>query len=195
MDKKFKDTKVGKFVGRLLKAAPELLPVAMEIVPGAKGVAALVNVAKILREKTIEKPELQELQLEAEEMLQEFIIELMSLENADRASARNREIETSKTRKIDWLQVGVGSVMALSFLTCLSAILFFDIPKENRELVIHILSVIEGGFLGSMIPYYFGGASVSRRVQRPLSVNQDYQPQSYYPQSYSEPNYGGYLGE
>jgi len=194
MKKDFKDTKIGKFISKLVKAAPELVPVAMEIVPGAKGVSSLLNLITALREKTVEVPGLQDLQFEADDRLQEFISELMALENEDRASARDREIQTAKARKTDWLQVGVGAVIAISFLTCLIAVLFFDIPGENRELVIHVISVIEGGFLGSMVPYYFGGSSVARRLQKPPAVYPSFH-QDNFAQPFADPMRSGYMGE
>ena len=83
--KKFKDTKVGQF---LLKKIPTF---AKEILP-EKGVLGIVK--NLIDDEPTLTPQ------EKEQLHQERI-ELYQLEVADRDSARNREIEVSKTGKYE----------------------------------------------------------------------------------------------
>lgn len=61
-------------------------------------------------------------------------------------------------RKKDILYQATGFTTLGSFLLMVYAVLYHDIPKENREIVVHVLGIIEGAFVGNMVNYFFGGS-------------------------------------
>ena len=91
----------------------------------------------------------------------EFARMAFELESADRASARQREVEVVKaTGKIDWMMVITGIVGLLSFMFTIYAVVYIESVKEN-ELFIHLMGMIEGVVIGNIFAYYFG-ASVKK---------------------------------
>lgn len=139
--KKFKDTKVGQF---LLKKIPTF---AKEILP-EKGVLGIVK-NLIDDEPTLTPQE--------KEQLHQELIELYQLEVADRDSARNREIEVSKTGKFDLMFNLTGVIGLGAFAFIVYAIVYLQIPEANKEVWIHLIGICEGIVL-SIFGYFFGSA-------------------------------------
>ena len=71
----------------------------------------------------------------------------------------NLKMDNIKLDHVLKLATGLGTISA--FLFCVYALFFLDIPTGNRELVIHLLGIIEGVFVGSMATYYFGSSKGS----------------------------------
>ena len=136
---KLKETKLGKW---FRDKSPDVLEAIGELVPGGEVLKAL----GVLIDKTTESEAEKE---EARFMLQE-------LENADRASARNREVEVTKALgKRDWMQMFVGvSAMIIG----ISLVIWAKNGVEDKEIFFHILGFAEGTLVGQVVNYYFGSS-------------------------------------
>jgi len=143
--KKFKDTKLG---GWLSTNAPKVLDVVGDLLPDQGALGVVKNLIQ-------NDPDLDPSQKA------EFARMAFELESADRASARQREVEVVKaTGKIDWMMVITGIVGLLSFMFTIYAVVYIESVKEN-ELFIHLMGMIEGVVIGNIFAYYFG-ASVKK---------------------------------
>jgi hypothetical protein len=142
--KKFKDTRVGKF---LKEKSPKVLDIVGDLLPsgGVLGVAKnLINLSE-------------DLTREEKDMLDGELVRMMELEVADRDSARKREIELSSHGKFDFLFYVTGIIGLSAFCFIVYAIAFLRIPEENKEIWIHLIGITEGVVL-SIFGYYFGSA-------------------------------------
>jgi len=139
MKKKLKDTKFGEW---FRNKAPKAFEVIGEVVPGGdalKAIGALID-ASTESEEEKEKARL---------MLAEFA-------NADRANARNREIEITKTlNKRDWMQSFVGIAAMVIGITM---VIWAKSGVEDKEIFFHILGFAEGTLVGQVVNYYFGSS-------------------------------------
>ena len=143
--KKFKDTKLG---GWLSTNAPKVLDVVGDLLPDQGALGVVKNLIQ-------NDPDLEPSQKA------EFSRMAFELESADRASARQREVEVVKaTGKVDWMMVITGIVGLLSFMFTIYAVVYIESVKEN-ELFIHLMGMIEGVVIGNIFAYYFG-ASVKK---------------------------------
>ena len=136
---KLKETKLGKW---FRDKSPDVLEAIGELVPGGEVLKAL----GILIDKTTESEAEKE---QARLMLQE-------LENADRASARNREVEVTKALgKRDYMQMFVGiSAMVIG----IALVIWAKNGVEDKEIFFHILGFAEGTLVGQVVNYYFGSS-------------------------------------
>jgi hypothetical protein len=151
--KKFKDTKVGKF---LKEKSPKILDVIGDVLPdsGALGVAKnLINMAEDLTQE------------EKDNLIGEIneMIEAAKIEFEDRHSARNREIEIAKLHNKDFMFVATGLIGLFSFAFIVYAIAFLEVPEANKEVWIHLIGITEGVVL-SIFGYYFG-SSIKRNIE------------------------------
>jgi len=136
---KFKETKLGKW---FRDKSPDVLEAIGELVPGGEVLKAL----GVLIDKTTESEAEKE---EARLMLQE-------LENADRASARNREVEVTKALgKRDYMQMFVG---VSAMLIGIALVIWAKNGVEDKEIFFHILGFAEGTLVGQVVNYYFGSS-------------------------------------
>jgi hypothetical protein len=148
--KKFKDTKVGKF---LKEKSPKVLEVVGDLLPdnGVLGVAKnLINLSEDLTQ-------------EEKDMLDVELVRMMEIEVADRDSARKREVGIAEHNKFDFLFYVTGLIGLSAFCFIVYAIVFLSIPEENKEVWIHLIGITEGVVL-SIFGYYFGSA-IKRNVQ------------------------------
>jgi hypothetical protein len=132
--KPFKETKVGKLLGKATGLLPE---------SGVLGVLKSV----IDSDDTLSSEEKEE--------AHKALIEAYKTEVADRDSARNREIEIAKTGKIDLMYNLTGIVGLGAFAFIVYAIVYLEIPSENKEVWIHLIGICEGIVL-SIFGYFFG---------------------------------------
>jgi|TARA_R110000751_G_scaffold115_6_gene467 hypothetical protein len=143
--KKIKDTKVGQW---LKEKAPAVLNIVGDLLPDQGYLGIVKNLLSSDPDVTPEQ--------EAE-----FEQIAFELEAADRASARNREIEIAKaTGKTDWMMILTGIVGLFSFMFTIYAVVYIDDVREN-ELFIHLMGMIEGVVIGNIFAYYYG-ASVKK---------------------------------
>lgn len=142
--KKFRDTKVGQF---LKTKAPKILDRVGDLLPDS----GVLGIVKNLIDKA------PELTPEDRELAHQHLKELYELEVRDRDSARNREIEVAKTGKFDFLFMLTGLIGLGVFVFIVYVIVYLEVPKENKELFIHLIGIAEGVVL-SIFGYYFGSA-------------------------------------
>jgi len=132
--KPFKETKVGKLLGNLGGLLPE---------SGVLGVLKSV----IDTDDTLTPEEKEE--------AHKALIEAYKAEVADRDSARNREVEIAKTGRFDLMYNLTGVVGLGAFAFIVYAIVYLEIPAENKEVWIHLIGICEGIVL-SIFGYFFG---------------------------------------
>ena len=136
---KLKETKLGKW---FRDKSPDVLEAIWELVPGGEVLKAL----GVLIDKTTES--------EAEKEQARFM--LQELENADRASARNREVEVTKALgKRDYMQMFVG---VSAMLIGIALVIWAKNGVEDKEIFFHILGFAEGTLVGQVVNYYFGSS-------------------------------------
>ena len=143
--KKFKDTKLG---GLLSKIAPKILNVAGDFLPDA-GVLSMVS-------KMIDADP--DISPEDKKTLQNHQKELYKIEVADRDSARNREIEVSKTGKKDFMMTLTGVVGLMSFAFIIYAVVYVPTVTDN-DLFVHLMGMVEGVVISNIFAYYYGTSS------------------------------------
>ena len=139
--KKFKDTKVGQF---LLKKLPGFVG---DVLPD-KGVLGVVK--NLIDNDSDTTPE------EKAQMHQE-LVQLYELEVADRDSARNREVEKAKTGGFDLMFNLTGVIGLAAFAFIIYAIVYLEVPENNKEVWIHLIGICEGIVL-SIFGYFYGSA-------------------------------------
>jgi len=139
--KKFKDTKVGQF---LLKKLPGF---ASDILPD-KGILGVVK--NLIDNEPDVTPE-------EKAKMHEELIELYQLEVADRDSARKREVEKAKTGGFDLMFNLTGIIGLAAFAFIIYAIVYLQIPENNKEVWIHLIGICEGIVL-SIFGYFYGAA-------------------------------------
>ena len=141
-DKKpFKQTKVGKFLG---KVAPSILNTVGDVLPD-KG---LLGVVKNLIDKD------DSMSAEDKAIAHSQLKELYALEVSDRDSARKREASV-RVHGIDWMFNLTGLVGLASFTYLVYTIINVEVPETNKELFIHLIGIVEGVAL-SIFSYFFG---------------------------------------
>jgi hypothetical protein len=162
--KKFKDTKLGQW---LKIKAPELLNQVGNFLPDA-GTLGIVK-----RGISILSPDDQQEGLEEVKKVERKLTEI-DLENAridveilkaklsDRDSARSREVESIKLGNKSALMYVLGFGMLGCYIGLLVALIFLNIPEQNKDQLIHMEGIMEGGLL-AMISYYFGDSQRSEK--------------------------------
>lgn len=136
---KLKDTKLGAW---FRNKAPDVFEAIGDVVPGGdalKAIGALIDATT-----------------ESEEEKEQARLMLAEYENADRASARNREIEVTKAlNKRDWMQSFVGlAAMVIGIVL----VIWAKTGVEDKEIFFHILGFAEGTLVGQVVNYYFGSS-------------------------------------
>jgi len=139
--KPFKDTKVGKF---LLKKLPGFVG---DVLPD-KGVLGVVK-------NIIDNDE--DMTPEEKAQMHEELVQLYELEVADRDSARKREVEKAKTGGFDLMFNLTGIIGLAAFAFIIYAIVYLEVPENNKEVWIHLIGICEGIVL-SIFGYFYGSA-------------------------------------
>jgi hypothetical protein len=136
---KLKDTKLGAW---FRNKAPKAFEAIGDVIPGGdalKAIGALIDATT-----------------ETEEEKEEARLLLAEYANADRADARNREIEITKTlNKRDWMQSFVGIAAMVIGITM---VIWAKSGVEDKEIFFHILGFAEGTLVGQVVNYYFGSS-------------------------------------
>jgi hypothetical protein len=136
---KLKDTKLGAW---FRNKAPKAFEAIGDVIPGGdalKAIGALIDATT-----------------ETEEEKEEARLLLAEYANADRADARNREIEVTKAlNKRDWMQSFVGIAAMVIGITM---VVWAKSGVEDKEIFFHILGFAEGTLVGQVVNYYFGSS-------------------------------------
>ena len=134
-----KNTKLGAW---FRNKAPKAFEAIGDVIPGGdalKAIGALIDATT-----------------ESEEEKKQARLMLAEYENADRASARNREIEFTKAlKKRDWMQSFVGIAAMIIGITM---VVWAKSGVEDKEIFFHILGFAEGTLVGQVVNYYFGSS-------------------------------------
>ena len=162
--KKFKDTKLGQW---LKIKAPELLNQVGNFLPDA-GTLGIVKRGISILSPDDQQEGLQEIQ-KVERKLTEIDlenaridVEILKAKLSDRDSARSREIESIKLGNKSALMHVLGFGMLGCYIGLLISLIFLDIPESNKDQLIHMEGIMEGGLL-AMISYYFGDSQRSEK--------------------------------
>jgi uncharacterized membrane protein len=131
--KQFKDTKVGKLLGKFSGLLPD------------KGVLSIVK--SIIDNDSTLTPE-------EKESAREAILEAYKAEVSDRDSARQREANVRKYG-FDFLFNITGLVILSAFAFLVYVITNAEVPPSNKEIFIHLIGIVEGSVI-SVVGYYFG---------------------------------------
>ena len=142
MSKKFKETKLGIFLGN---TAPHILEMAGDLLPDA-GVLGMVK--NLIEKDEKIKPEDRKAALAQTK-------EMYELEIKDRESARNREVEVKKAGGKDTMMILTGIVGLASFLFIIYAVVYEEGVLHN-ELFVHLMGMIEGVVISNIFAYYYG---------------------------------------
>ena len=147
--KKFGQTTVGK----LIKASVGLInPTLGSLINGTMGIEDVIASIKNSDEPAEDKVKAQELVLEAYES-----------EVADRASARQREMQAMASGSNDILFKTVGWGITLSFVAVIfGAIGLWEVPKESQSLFDMGFGAVVAAFT-QVIGYYFGSSVGSKQ--------------------------------
>jgi len=155
--KKFKDTKLGAW---LKEKAPTVLNQVGEFLPDSgylgivkKGIEILGPKEQEEGLKEVEKVERKLTQIDIHN--NQIELEKMKAQLLDRSDARGTEIERLKLKKPSPLMMFLGFGLLLSYMGLLVALIFLDIPEANKDQLIHVEGIMEGGLL-AMVSYYFG---------------------------------------
>lgn len=132
--KPFKETKVGKLLGKATGLLPE------------KGILGVLK--QVIDTDDTMTPE-------EKEDAHNALLEAYKAEVADRDSARQREVEVAKSGRVDWLFNITGLAGLAAFGIIIYAIISLEIPEGNKELFYHLIGIVEGVAL-SIYGYYFG---------------------------------------
>ena len=137
--KALKDTKLGAW---FRNKAPQVFEAIGEVIPDG---GALQAIGALIDAST-----------ESEEEKKQARMLLIELENEDRASARQREVDVTKvTGKRDWMQAIVGiAAMTIGVVMVIWAMTGI----QDKEVFFHILGFAEGTLGGQGVNYYFGSA-------------------------------------
>lgn len=170
--KPFKDSKFWKFVTEKIK------PIAgdvLEVVGNVTGVDAIEKVGELLNNRKENDAQMQALAIEFEMKKIEFELEFQKIELdafraevQDRDSARNMRNEFTRAGKIDWEHFIVNMVGLSLFMFVVIYLLYRTIPTENRELIIHVLGIIEG-VVFSIFAFHNGTTRGSRKKDETIA--------------------------
>ena len=147
--KPFRETKVGKV---LIDKAPQVLDMVGDILPDQGALGLVKNI--ISKDDSISESEKAAIIAEVNQEL-----ELLRLENEDRASARSRDVEVTKAGGDNLIMKTVAFTMLGLLVLCVVAVLFFDLKNENLAHL--IVGEIFGAVL-AMVVYYFGSTRGSK---------------------------------
>lgn len=134
-----KETKLGEW---FRNKSPKVFDLIGDVVPGGdalKAIGALIDATTVSEEE----------KAQARMMLSQAA-------NADRASARSREVEVTKAlNKRDWMQAFVGlAAMVIGIVM----VIWAKTGVEDKEIFFHILGFAEGTLVGQVVNYYFGSS-------------------------------------
>tara|TARA_R110000803_G_C11937003_1_gene316075 strand:- start:752 stop:1201 length:450 start_codon:yes stop_codon:yes gene_type:complete len=148
MKKSFRETKLGKFLGKI---APTILDVAGDLLPDAGVLGMVSNLIK--KDKNISPADKTEALGQAKEMYE--------LEIKDRDSARKREVEVKKTGSKDVMMLATGLVGLFSFVFIIYAVVYEPSVTDN-DLFVHLMGMIEGVVISNIFAYYYGTSAENR---------------------------------
>lgn len=108
---------------------------------------------------------LKQMEADLQTKMSQFALEKAKLAEQDRESARMREIQTR-----DKMPAFLATLLTFGFFGILTAIMFWPIEKEAREIINIMLGALGTAWI-SCITYYFGSSHGSQTKNLLLNVN------------------------
>jgi len=167
---RIKDSKFAEFVRD--KVAPVAGDV-IGIIGDVTGIEAIERVGGLLNKRKEDNEQIRALDIEFQKYRMQwelevsraemaYELEMLRAEVADRDSARAMRSEFTKQGKIDWEHLLINFIAIVAFFGVVWFLLFYTVPEQNREFIIHILGIFEGIVVGIYM-FHNGSSSGSRR--------------------------------
>lgn len=147
--KKFKETKVGKF---LKEKAPHILDLVGDVLP-SQGTLGIVK-------NLIDRDD--DISAEDKKELHNQLVEAYKAEVQDRDSARKREMALAKIRKFDLMFNLTGFIGLGVFVFLVYAIIYVEVPEVNKHIWIHLIGISEG-IIVSIFGYFYGSSMKDKK--------------------------------
>lgn len=138
--------KNNKLLAWVKKNAPQALDTAGDLLPDS-------GVLGIVKNLIDQDPDLS---IDDRKELNNMLLERFKVAAQDRDSARRRQVELVKAGARDWLFSVAGLTGLLAFMFLIYAVVYLTVPKENKEIFLHLIGIVEGVAL-MIFSYYFGG--------------------------------------
>lgn len=153
----------------VLGGPPALAIGVMSLVTKALGLPSNASVEDVTKEIKA-KPEMVEKLKEIETGYQQYLLsvrlQMDQAEYADRANAREREVDMAKAMGVrDWYPPVLGTIVIMAFTVVLCTMIFVP-PREKRDegtmsLVNILVGALTAGY-STVLGYYFGSSAGSR---------------------------------
>lgn len=78
------------------------------------------------------------------------------------------EIIKHQLNKADVMKTATGIAVLLFYFLIVRALIYYSIPVENKEPLIHVLGTLDG-ILAMIVGYYFGSSKGSQEKQEIIS--------------------------
>jgi hypothetical protein len=79
-----------------------------------------------------------------------------------------KEIIRDTFAKTDPIKFGVALCVMYVFITLVNKLIHEEIPKENREIIIHLIGMVEG-VVATLVSFYFGSSKGSQKKDQMLA--------------------------
>lgn len=165
--KKFRDTRFGGFLNKagskIISGGGDVLDIAATAATGNITGAVAKTATALSRNNDNESEalcdEMFKLKTEFQREMRKYEIEEINIHAADRDSARQRQIEISRSGRGDVLFYAVGFTILAAFVFCVIVVLFFNLQNANlAHLIIgEILGMVTG-----LVVYHFGSSRGSK---------------------------------
>lgn len=163
--KKFKETGFYRFLEKAAQVAPAAGSAVLDLASGdIKG--AINHVREALGQK-VDDPQAQQLLAEMQKYEMQWIKEVAEIEVRDRETARAMRNEFTRAGKTDWERVVVNFAAVIGWAAMIWYVLTQVLPQDNKEIIIHIIGVMEGIVLG--IYAFHNGSSYGSRLKDMIS--------------------------
>jgi len=76
-----------------------------------------------------------------------------------------KDLFIEKLLKTDWLLFITGFTVMGVFFKIVNALIYLQIPEENKEILIHVLGIVEGAVM-TVVGYYFGSSKEKKKDEK-----------------------------
>lgn len=157
MKKPFKETTFGKIICAKI---PQAAATVGDLLPDSGVLGVVKNLISGSSLSPEEKKQLLQMQ-------NDFELELLKVEQADKASSRAREIDFVRaTGHIDWLMTFVCIGVVTGFIFCLYAAVYIPIPVESKDSFLEMRTTVRDAII-LIIGYYWGSSYTKRQAVAP----------------------------
>lgn len=79
-----------------------------------------------------------------------------------------KDLFIEKFLKTDWLLFATGFTVMGVFFVIVNALIYLQIPEANKEILIHVLGIVEGAVM-TVVGYYFGSSKEKKKDETQTS--------------------------